>query len=187
MDKTFNVAFQFKNLERFTIFYWSKHQKEQFSFSEIPADLENFVNLPNISANRSQTEKRHNLWILNCHPSQCQLHFWIMLVLCKCQPFQGWMSSKFFSQRDNKIPNLNASIMHNTSMMRAVRANGQITKVKQPIPWLILNWVTTWDACILSFISLAAISRNIRYISQILLMRWNFGKKTQTSYAKKYC
>ena len=40
--------------------------------------------------------------------------FWVMFVLCKCQPLQGCVN--FFSQRDNWIPKLNASLAHNTCM-----------------------------------------------------------------------
>ena len=56
--------------------------------------------------------------------------------LCKCQPLQGWVSSEldFFLERDNRLPNLNASIRaqhkHETKM-RAARVNGQNNEVKQ--------------------------------------------------------
>ena len=67
--------------------------------------------------------------------------------------------------------------------MKAVRVNGKISEVKQSALRLILRWVTIWDPNILSFISLAMISKNIRqirHICQILLISFSFGK-TQIS------
>ena len=58
----------------------------------------------------------------------------------------GWaVNFSFFAQRDNRIPNLNASITaqhKHEPAVKAVRANGQITEVKQPKTNLILRWVT---------------------------------------------
>ena len=51
--------------------------------------------------------------------SHC-LHFWIMLALCKCQPFQGWVNTSIRVQYKYE------------SAMKAVRVNGKITEVKQP-------------------------------------------------------
>ena len=89
------------------------------------------------------------------------------------------MNFNFFPQRDNRIPNLNASIKaqhKHEPIMRAVRVNGKISEVMQPALRLILRWVTIWDPNILSFFSLAMIGKNIRQISQILLISLTFGK-----------
>ena len=55
------------------------------------------------------------------------------------------MNFNFFAQRDNRIPNLNASIIaqhKHEPAMKAVRVNGQISEVMQPKTNLILRWVT---------------------------------------------
>ena len=55
------------------------------------------------------------------------------------------MNFNFFSQTDNRIPNMNASITaqhKHEPAMKAVRVNGIITEVKQPALRLILRWVT---------------------------------------------
>ena len=72
------------------------------------------------------------------------------------------MNFNFFPQRDNRIPNLNASIKaqhKHEPTMRAVRVNGKISEVKQSALRLILRWVTIWDPNILSFFSLAMIGK----------------------------
>ena len=90
----------------------------------------------------------------------------------------GWaVNFNFFPQRDNRIPNLNASIKaqhKHEPTMRAVRVNGKITHVKQSA--LRIRWVTIWDPNILSFFSLAMIGKHIRQICQILLISLSFGK-----------
>ena len=55
--------------------------------------------------------------------------------------------------------------MHEPTM-RAVRVNVKITEVKQSALRIVLTWVTIWDPNILSFFSLAMISKNIRQIRQ---------------------
>ena len=88
----------------------------------------------------------------------------------------------FLQLRDNRIPNLNASIKaqhKNEPTMRTMRMNGKISEVKQSALRLILRWVTIWDPNILSFFTLAMIGKNIRQISQIcqiLLINLSFGK-----------
>ena len=82
----------------------------------------------------------------------------------------GWaVNFVFFSQMDNKTPQLNASVMHNTSeqrgqwgwMVRQWASLGQIIEVKQSRPRLILRWVTIWQP---HFFQLG---KNIRQIRQI--------------------
>ena len=58
------------------------------------------------------------------------------------------MNLSLFPQRDNRIPNLNASIKaqhKHEPTMRAVRVNGEISEVKQSAVRLTLRWVTIWD------------------------------------------
>ena len=81
--------------------------------------------------------------------------------------FKGGLAVNFnfFPQRDNRIPNLNASIKaqyKHESTMRLVRVNGKITEVKQSPLRIILRRVTIWDPNILSFFILAMIGKNIR-------------------------
>ena len=55
------------------------------------------------------------------------------------------MNFNFFPQRDNRIPNMNASIRAQDKQepaLKAVRVNGKITEVKQSELRLILRWVT---------------------------------------------
>ena len=53
-------------------------------------------------------------WLLNFSDLTIShyLHFWVMLVLCRCWSFQGWVSSKlclpFIFIKGYRIPNLNA-------------------------------------------------------------------------------
>ena len=77
---------------------------------------------------------------LAIHP-HCLL-FWLMSVLCKCQPFQGWMSSKLcccllFTKV--KLNCLNYTQYEHKSTMWTMKVNGQITEVKQARPWSILR------------------------------------------------
>ena len=63
-------------------------------------------NLPNITASLNWKNNKMHQWHLSIkHGFGCLtsviwpftlycLHFWLMLVLCKCYLFQGWMSSK---------------------------------------------------------------------------------------------
>ena len=92
------------------------------------------------------------------------------------------MNFNFFPQRENRIPNLNATIKaqhKHEPTMRVVRVYSKITEVKHSVLRLILRWLTIWDPN-MSFFSLAMIGKNIRQICQILLISLSFGK-TQIS------
>ena len=55
-----------------TIFIDRQQWEQHLSFSETPAELGKLAhlpNLPNISANHSQIEKRQHVWNLRGHPS----------------------------------------------------------------------------------------------------------------------
>ena len=62
------------------------------------------------------------------------------------------MNFNFFSQKDNRIPNLNASIRaqhkHEPAMKaKAVRLNGQITRISGKLKSRPLYWLLTLESC----------------------------------------
>ena len=167
------------------------------------------ANLPNISANHSQTGKKTKCMVtylsisLNagCLTSVkwpftlTALTFGSCLHCTNVIYFKdGWaVNFNFFPQTDNKIPNLNASskAQHkHEPTMRAVRVKCKISEVKQSALKLILRWVTIWDPNILSFFSLAMISkiiRQIRHIFQILLISLSFWKTQLEVFKMWWC
>ena len=75
------------------------------------------------------------------------------------------MVFNFFSQSDNRIPNLNASIRaqhRHEPKVKAMRVNGQITEVKQS-----MSRGSTGMGDHLFFFSLAMIGRNIKQIRKV--------------------
>ena len=50
-------------------FYRKSTIRTTMEVFQIRVELKKLPNLPNISANYNQTEKRQNVWILNGHPS----------------------------------------------------------------------------------------------------------------------
>ena len=80
-------------------------------------------------------------------------------------------------------------LQHNTSMSQqwgAVRVNGQITEVEQPRPRIIPRWVTIYDPCILSFFTLAILSRTIKQIGQFFLFSWSFVETQLAKFSRVY-
>ena len=103
-----------------------------------------------------------------------------MLVLCIIESFKLGILLSFCEKIEViKVYCSSISTIQAWSKSEVVRVNGQITEVKQSRPRIILRWVTISDPYILSFFSLAMISkyiRQIRQISQIFSAQFEFGK-----------
>ena len=82
-------------------------------FSEIPDELANLPDLSNISTNHKKTQCMDAKWspilVLTLLGHACIVQ---MLAISRMNDRLGL----FFPQRDNTIPNLNSSIVHDTSM-----------------------------------------------------------------------